>query len=62
MERENRKYWEDWDGVTVVWDIVNGVREEVYFEYEDGEIEIIWSGISYDEAQRVYNKTLEYLQ
>ncbi len=61
MERENRKFYEDQDGVVLVWDIVNGVTETVFFEYEDGEGDILWSGISYDEAERIFNKALEYL-
>ncbi len=62
MERENRKFYEDQDGVVLVWDIVNGVTERVFFEYEDGEEDILWSGISCDEAERVFSKALEYLQ
>ena len=61
MERENRKIYEDPDCV-LVWDIVNGVTEEVYFEYEDGDHDIIWSGISYDKAERTFDKALEYMQ
>ena len=61
MEIENRKIYEDQDCV-LVWDISNGVTEEVYFEYEDGERNMIWSGISYDEAERVFDKALEYMQ
>ena len=61
MERENIRYWEDQDGVTVVWDIVDGINE-VYFEYPDGETEIIWTGKDHAKAQKVFSGTLEYLQ
>ena len=61
MERENRKLFEDQD-CTLVWDIVNGVIEEISFEYPDNTIEILWSGVSYDQAERIYNNALEYLE
>ena len=61
MERENRKIYEDPD-CTLVWDIVNSVTEEVYFEYEDGDIDMIWSGEAYKKAETVFDKTMKYMQ
>ena len=61
MERENRKIFEE-EGYTLVWDIVDRMTEEVYFEYEDGDIDTLWSGASYKKAEEVFDKTLEYMQ
>ena len=59
MERENRKFTEQ-DGVALVWDVEDGT-EEIYFEYEDGERDIIWTGEDYRKAEKVFDKALGHI-
>jgi len=57
---EERQFIDCGDGCELIWKVEDDV-EKVYFEFDDGEIDLICETNNYDKAKKAYYNTKNYM-
>lgn len=57
---EERQFLDCGDGCELIWRVEDGI-EKVYFQFDDGDTDSICETSNYNEAEKAYDNTKNYM-